>query len=207
MDAEVVAVVNLKGGSGKSTSTAFLAHAFAAAGRRALVVDADPQGSLMDWSDLAEWSIPTVGLPVKNLHTRLPGIVPPGTDVVVIDTPPLEDHAGIVRAALRVADKVVVTMAPTMMEYGRLARVWEEIEEMEPLRSAPSVSTVLLNRTVANARSTETFRQLITDDGHHVLTTQIPRLELFAQAFSSPVTDFGAYADVAAELDTLGVAA
>jgi len=41
----VLAVVNLNGGTGKTTTAAFVAHALHEQGRHVLVVDADPQGS------------------------------------------------------------------------------------------------------------------------------------------------------------------
>lgn len=62
---------------------------------------------------------------------------------------------------------------------------------------------MLLNRTVARANSTEMFRKLIEDSGHHVLTTTIPRRESIAQAFAAPVTDLGKYADAADEIENL----
>lgn len=197
-------MTNLKGGSAKTTSTAYLAHAYAAQGKRVLVVDADPQGSALRWSEAGEWEIPTLALPVKNLHTRLMGIVTPATDIVLIDTPPLDEHAGIVYSAIRAADAVVVTMAPTMLEFERLPDVWAAIEEVEPLRDSQPQVAVLLNRTVANANSTTMFRDLISASGHHVLTTTIPRREAIAQAFAGAVTDLGKYADAAAEIDQLG---
>lgn len=204
---ETITVTNLKGGSAKTTTTAYLAHAFAAQGLDVLVVDADPQGSTLRWSEAAEWTIPTLSLPVKNLHTRLAGIVPPHTDVVLIDTPPLDDQAGIVYSALRSADKIVVTMAPTMLEFERLPDVWAAIEEVEPLRTKPAHAAVLLNRTVPNANSTDMFRGLLVDGGHDVLSTTIPRREAFAQAFGAPITDLSRYADAAAEIARMGVPA
>src|SRR5215216_2729 len=48
-----VAVVNLKGGSGKTLTSFFLATALAERGRT-LVVDADPQGSALSWAAGAE---------------------------------------------------------------------------------------------------------------------------------------------------------
>ena len=197
---KIITVANLKGGSAKSTTTAFLAHAYAAEGLDVLVIDADPQGSTLRWSEAAEWTIPTLALPVKNLHTRLTGIVPSSVDVVLIDTPPLDDHAGIVYSALRVASTIIITMAPTMMEFERLADVWAAVEEVEPLRTTPAQAAVLLNRTVPQAASTEAFRGLIVDAGHTVLTTTINRREMFAQAFGAPITDLGRYADAAAEI-------
>lgn len=201
---QIIALANLKGGSAKTTSTAFLAHAFAAQGRSVLVIDADPQGHTLRWSEAAEWDIPTLALPVKNLHNRLSGIVPPATDVVLIDTPPLEQQAGIVHSALRTAHTVVIPSAPAIIEFDRVVAMWAAIEDVEPLREEPAHVTVLLNRTVANANSTRMFSDLIRDGGHHVLTTTIPRREFIAQAWTAPITKLGYYAEAAEEIDQLG---
>ncbi len=195
-----IAITNLKGGSAKTTSTAYLAHALGLQGRKVLVVDADPQGSALRWSEVGEWETPTIGLPVKDLHTRLPGIVPDSIDVVIIDTPPLAEQAGVVRSALRYADVAIVSMAPTMLEFERLPDVWQAIDELEAIDQAPRVTRVLLTRTVANARSTALFRSAIEGGGHEVLATVVPRRESIAQAFGAQVTELGAYEGVALEV-------
>ena len=48
-----LALANLKPGTGKTTSAVWLAHVFARAGNSVLLVDADPSGSALEWSDLA----------------------------------------------------------------------------------------------------------------------------------------------------------
>jgi hypothetical protein len=53
MTALSVALANLKPGTGKTTSAVWLAHVFAQAGNSVLLVDADPSGSALEWSDLA----------------------------------------------------------------------------------------------------------------------------------------------------------
>jgi chromosome partitioning protein len=45
-----LAVVNLKGGTGKTTSATALAMSLSARGRT-LLIDADPQGSALAWSE------------------------------------------------------------------------------------------------------------------------------------------------------------
>src|ERR1035438_7041333 len=50
----VIAITGRKGGIGKSTLTANVAAEFAAQGRTVAVLDADPQKSLVAWSQLGE---------------------------------------------------------------------------------------------------------------------------------------------------------
>lgn len=200
----VVTVANLKGGTAKTTSAVFLAHAWAAEGRRVLFIDADPQASALRWSELSPWPFPSLGLAVRDIHNRLAGIVGDRYDVVVLDTPPLDEQAGIVYSAFRAASHVVVPMAPTMIEFDRMPAVCAAVEEIAPLRNDPGpLLSVLLNRTVPNAGSTEVFRSQIRDAGRRVLETAIPRREQYAQAYGAPVEDPGHYAAAAAELLTV----
>src|SRR6204780_714194 len=79
-----LALVNLKPGTGKTTSAVWLAHVFAQAGNRVLLVDADPSGRALEWSDLAAmypglapqaaFPFRIVALPSRSLHRRLPQI-------------------------------------------------------------------------------------------------------------------------------------
>lgn len=205
----VLAVVNLKGGTTKTTSSAFLLHAFAESGLTVLGVDADPQGSLGRWAEQADWLVPVVGMAVANLHRQLPGVTGDGItgekyDAVVIDTPPLEDHRSIVMSVLRVATHVVTPMAPTPIEYERLTSVQAALRDaadVRPDEREPAFG-VLFTRTVPNAASTEGFRQAVNDDGVRVFKAAVGRLERFAQAYGDTVTGAlnTAYGDVLDEL-------
>src|SRR3546814_2822958 len=46
----IVALLNQKGGVGKTTLALHLAGQWTRQGRRVLLIDADPQGSALDWS-------------------------------------------------------------------------------------------------------------------------------------------------------------
>jgi chromosome partitioning protein len=63
-----VAIVNNKGGVGKTTTTVRLAEGLAKEGRRVLVVDMDPQGnasSMLGWVDDLEMKKPTISQAIK----------------------------------------------------------------------------------------------------------------------------------------------
>lgn len=202
MTAISIAFVNTKPGTGKSTSAVWLAHAFTEAGRPVLLVDADPAASVLEWSDLAGgFPFRVAGLPVRDLHRRIPDFAWPD-DVVIIDSGQLEDHAGIARSALRFADEVVIPCAPTVVEISRTAPMRNEIEDINAGRTVPARSVVLLNRTVSRANSTREARAALEAAGMDVLRTTVPRLELYAQSYAGPVQlgPGDVWADVARDL-------
>jgi len=200
MTALSLALANLKPGTGKTTSAVWLAHVFAQVGNRVLLVDADPSGSALEWSDLAAldprvspreaFPFRLVALPSRELHRRLPEIAR-DDDVVIIDTPQIEDHAAIARSALRYADEIVIPCAPTPIEINRTTPVRDEIAEVESLRDQAPRSAILLNRCITRAHSTADARQALQDLGFDVLATAVPRLEMYAQSFGMAVPDAG----------------
>jgi len=206
-----LALANLKPGTGKTTSAVWLAHVFAQAGNDVLLVDADPSGSALEWSDLAamdpriapQQAFPfrIVALPSRQLHRRLPEIAR-DDDVVIIDTPQIEDHAAIARSALRYADEIVIPCAPNPIEINRTTPVRDEIAEVGAVRDRPARSAVLLNRCITRAHSISDARQALQELGYEVLATVVPRLEVYGQSFGLPVPDTGrdAWRQVAREL-------
>jgi chromosome partitioning protein len=195
-----LALANLKPGTGKTTSAVWLAHIFAQAGNSVLLVDADPSGSALEWSDLAAmdprlapqeaFPFRIVALPSRELHRRLPEIAR-NDDVVIIDTPQLEDHAGIARSALRYADEILIPCAPNPIEINRTTPVRDEIAEVQEIRERPARSAVLLNRCIARAHSVGDAREALVDLGYDVLKTAVPRLEVYAQSFGMPIRQAG----------------
>lgn len=208
--ADIIAFINLKGGTTKTTSSVFTAHVEHELGRRVLFVDADPQGSALSWNEDAPTPFPftVIGLATKQLHNELQDFIA-GFDVVVVDTPPLEQKSGIVISALRVATLAIVPVAPTPIEYKRLAAVVETVNDAADLRAdgKPVPLAVLLTRTVANAASTSIYRDRITGDGLTVLRPNVGRLEQFSQADGDNISNAAAtaYGDAVRELQERGL--
>jgi chromosome partitioning protein len=178
-----VTFANLKPGTGKTTSAVWLAHAFREAGHGVLLADADPARSALQWSDLAGgFPFPIARMDHPDLDRRIGAYARPG-DVIVIDSPQIEDHAAIAQSAMRAAGEIIMPVAPSPIEIARSAPMRDEVTKA----GSGARVCVLLNRCVANANSTGDAREALAGLGYDVLSYTVPRLELYAQSFGGPV--------------------
>ena len=114
----VIAITGRKGGIGKSTITANVAAEFAAQGRTVAVLDADPQKSLVAWSQLGKGVLSRVVEPIETEHPeRFRAAVRAKertADIVLIDTPP--GFADPALLAALVADVVLLPCGPSPLD-------------------------------------------------------------------------------------------
>ncbi len=170
-------IADLKGGTGKTTSAVHLAALLHGRGRT-LLVDADPQGSALSWSESAEdFPYPVVGLPVRDLHRRLPALAQ-GYAHVVIDTPPTD--VAIVRSALLAADTALIPLSPSMLDLDRLKATVELLAEVEPINAV--VPHALLTRVRQGTKSLDAAREILAELGLPVVG-EIPLREKYGNAF------------------------
>jgi chromosome partitioning protein len=186
----IVTVANRKGGVGKTTTAVFLAHALAAATRRACtVIDADPQASATEWARRAAAAGSPLAVPVLPQPT--PELVLPATPTIVIDTPPADFE--IMSAAIDVADLVLVPTSPSALD---LSQVQVAVEAAS--RGGKQVA-VLLTRT-RRTRSVATAEDELRAAGVHVLHTRIALREPLAMAFGRQVRELHGYDLAGAEI-------
>lgn len=134
-----IAVLNQKGGVGKTTIATNLAAAAHLEGRRTLVLDLDAQGSALDWSAARKDDSKLVGLAVAKADRALTvgrfKELAVGYDVVVLDGPPR--ISDITRSAALAADAVVVPLRPGPFDW------WAASETAGLLDSADGIRTEL----------------------------------------------------------------
>ena len=142
----IVALLNQKGGVGKTTLALHLAGQWASQGRRVVLVDADPQGSALDWSQQrAHAGLPrafgVVGLARDTLHREAPEMAR-DVDHLVIDGPPRV--AALMRSALLAADLVLAPVQPSPFDG------WASEEMLRLIDEARLYRPALLARFVLN---------------------------------------------------------
>jgi chromosome partitioning protein len=182
-----------------------LAHALHESGLSPLLVDSDPASSALRWSELTGgFPFPVIAFPVGDVHRRVNDFLG-NRQAVVFDAPQLEDHAHIARSIMRYASEWIVPLTPAPIELDRMAPIGSEMSDVQSLRAQPARAAVLLNRTnrpdATRTGPDADAREALTERGFDVLSTHIPRLDLYAQSFGSPVEVKGsAYMDLADEL-------
>jgi len=179
----IVALLNQKGGVGKTTLALHLAGAWARQGCRVTVIDADPQGSALDWSEQRAKEggsrlFGVLGLARDTLHREAPEIAR-GVDHVIIDGPPR--IAGLMRSALLAADLVLVPALPSPFDG------WASGEMLNLIREARIFRPELIARFVLNRCAARTIIARETGDAlaEHdppVLAARIGQRVAFADA-------------------------
>ena len=143
----IIAVLNQKGGVGKTTVATNIASAMALAGRHVLLVDADPQGSALSWSAVrkAEPRLAVVGMPKPTLHRELPSIAR-HYDAVVIDGAPRVNE--LARAAIMASDLILIPVQPSPYDVWAARDVVRLIEEARAIKDTLR-AVFVINRRVA----------------------------------------------------------
>jgi chromosome partitioning protein len=118
---QIIALVNQKGGVGKTTLAIHLATAFTQHNYAVVVLDLDPQASAAEWKDYREAELPAVqSIQPARLERVLAEAGNIGADIVILDTAPHSEGTALDAAGR--ADLVLVPTGASLMDLRALPK-------------------------------------------------------------------------------------
>jgi len=136
----IVALVNLKGGVGKTTSALYFAAVSEERDEKPVVLDADNERSALEWAAAGELPFEVLAAQKDGLARQARALEQEGR-TVIIDAPP--NSREVLWAAAAVADRVVVPVAPTGVDVNRLRATLEVLLDVEATRGGLDTSILL----------------------------------------------------------------
>jgi len=163
----VIAVVNPKGGAGKSTLATNLAGHFAANGEWTALGDIDPQRSSHGWLGIRPPELAKIEswLPERHALTRPPR----GIEYAILDTPAGVDAEGLKQIAA-LADKLIVPLQPSIFDIYATQAFLELLAKEKAIKRRHIEVAIVGMRVDARTKSAEQLHLFVEGLGLPVVT-------------------------------------
>lgn len=181
----IISFVNQKGGVGKSTTAINLAASLKRKNYNLVLVDADPQGSVVQWHavennnafEILHHPEPLDRFDIKELAADY--------DYILIDAPPAIGN--IAKSILEVSDLAVVPISPSSLD---IWSGWGTLEMIEEARQAnPDLMVrLLVNRKIPGTRVGRDAREAIEVFDMEIFQTELCQRVAFIDAMASGVS-------------------
>ena len=170
MCVKVIAVLNQKGGSGKTTIATHLARALQLAGADVLLVDSDPQGSARDWAAVREDNpLAVVGIDRPTIDRDLKQIA--RKDFVVIDGAP--QAADLAVSAIKAADFVLIPVQPSPYDIWAAADLVDLVKQRIEVTDGRLQAAFVVSRAIKGTRIGAEVTDALAGYGLPVLKSRI----------------------------------
>lgn len=199
---KVIAVINQKGGSGKTTIATHLARALQLDGHTVILVDSDPQGSARDWAAVREdQTVTVVGIDRPTIDRDIKNIAQ--TDFVVIDGAP--QAADLAVSAIKAADFVLIPVQPSPYDIWAAADLVELVKERIEITDGKLQAAFVVSRAIKGTRIGAEVTQALEEYGLPVLTARVTQRVIYPGTAAAGLTvmDDDPAGDAATEIRAL----
>jgi len=198
----IISLVNQKGGVGKTTIAVNLASCLSERGFRTLLVDADPQGSVLQWQSISQDQRFAVTHRPSAALLADKKAMGRGHDHVIIDAPPAIGE--ITRAVIALSDLAIVPIGPSPLD------IWSSKETVALFAEAKKrhrqlKTKLLICRKIVGTRIGREAREALETYGVELFESEISQRIAFVEAMISgrSVLDHAPHSEAAAEIRQL----
>lgn len=166
----VIAVLNQKGGSGKTTIATNLARAYLEMGHSVLLIDSDKQGSSRDWQAVDENNpVPLLVLDQPTIDRDIKKVVG-NYDYIIIDGSPQATEIAV--STIKASDFILIPMQPSPYDLWASSNLINLVKQ--GMIANPRLKAgIVLTRLVKNTRIGAEVLGVIHDFELPVLDTTI----------------------------------
>jgi chromosome partitioning protein len=198
----IISFVNQKGGVGKTTTAINLAIGLKKKNYNLVFVDADPQGSAVQWHaiegnksfEILHHPSPIHATDIRQLSMNY--------DYVIIDAPPA--IGDISKAILAVTDLAIIPLSPSALDVWSCWGTLKMVDEIRPLNSDIEVK-LLINRKIPGTKIGRDSREAMKQFQMDVFNTELCQRVAFIDAMTSGVSvmQYAPHSKAAREIERL----
>lgn len=167
---KVIAVLNQKGGSGKTTIATQLARGLQLQGHSVLLVDSDQQGSARDWRAVDEDNpVPVIALDRPTLDKDLKNVT--AQEYVVIDGSPQATDLAI--SAIKAADFVLIPVQPSPYDVWATSDLVDLVKQRIEMTDGVLKAAFVVSRAIQNTNIGKEVVSVLLDYDLPVLETKV----------------------------------
>jgi chromosome partitioning protein len=198
----VIAVLNQKGGAGKTTIATHLARALQLDGADILLVDSDPQGSARDWAAVREdQPVPVVGIDRPTIERDLKRIAT--KNYIVIDGAP--QAADLAVSAIKAANFILIPVQPSPYDIWATADLVDLVQQRIEVTDGKLQAAFVVSRAIRGTRISAEVTDALAGYGLPVLRSRVSQRVSYpgTAAAGTTVMDADPSGDAAAEIRAL----
>ena len=195
----VIAVLNQKGGAGKTTIATHLARALQASGAEVMLIDSDPQGSARDWAAVREEQpLSVVGIDRPTIERDLKNIA--RKDFVVIDGAP--QAADLAVSAIKAASFILIPVQPSPYDIWATADLVDLVKQRIEVMDGKLRAAFVVSRAIKGTKIGSEITEALNGYGLPVLASRITQRVAYpgSAAVGSTVLDLEPDGEAAREI-------
>lgn len=197
---KIIAVLNQKGGAGKTTLATNLSRALQENNKRVLLIDSDPQGSARDWNTAGDGEIVSViGLDRPTLSKDIQSIKE-NSDWIVIDGAPQIAELSV--SAIKCADVILIPVQPSPYDVWACEDLVDVIKARQEVTEGSPKAAFVISRAIKNTQLSKEISDALKDYDLPVFENYTSQRVIYAKsaAVGSTVLDIESGNEAAKEI-------